>query len=103
MNLWRIKLTIQEQFLQEKWNAYSINSLSTTLKFCKEISVSKEVKLNISCWKDTQSDHHILIGWTQNSSVTDVQTFRAAHCDTDNYLVVSEVKERLAVSKRAGI
>jgi len=34
-------------------------------------------------------------------SILDIQSFRGADCDTDNYLVVAEVKDRLAVSKQA--
>jgi hypothetical protein len=32
-------------------------------------------------------------------SVLDVRSFRAADCDTDYYLVVAKVRERLAVNK----
>jgi hypothetical protein len=32
--------------------------------------------------------------------VLDVRSFRAAHCDTDHYLVVAKVRERLAVNKQ---
>jgi len=31
----------------------------------------------------------------------DVRYFRVADCDTDHYLVVAKVRERLAVSKQA--
>jgi len=31
----------------------------------------------------------------------DVRAFRGVDCDTDHYLVVAKVKERLAVSKQA--
>jgi hypothetical protein len=34
------------------------------------------------------------------SSVFDVRSFRGAKCDTDHYLVVAKVRERLAVSKQ---
>jgi hypothetical protein len=44
--------------------------------------------------------HHILIDRRRQSSITDVQSFRAADCETDHYLVVAEVRERLAVSKK---
>ncbi|PNF18255.1 hypothetical protein B7P43_G16301, partial [Cryptotermes secundus] len=46
-----------------------------------------------------QTDH-ILIGRRWHSSTLDVRSFRAADCDTDHYLVVEKVRERLAVSKR---
>jgi hypothetical protein len=41
-----------------------------------------------------------LIDRRQNSSILDVQSFRGADCETDHYLVVAKVKEKLAVSKR---
>ncbi|PNF30195.1 hypothetical protein B7P43_G08421 [Cryptotermes secundus] len=43
---------------------------------------------------------HILIGRRWHSSIRDVQSFRASNCDTDRYLVVANVRERLAVSKQ---
>ncbi|PNF42937.1 hypothetical protein B7P43_G11837, partial [Cryptotermes secundus] len=44
--------------------------------------------------------NNILIDKKRNSSILDVQSFRAADCDTDHYLVVAKVRERLAVSKQ---
>jgi hypothetical protein len=44
---------------------------------------------------------HILTDRRQYSSVPDVRTFRNVDCDTDHYLVVAKVRERLTVSKRA--
>jgi hypothetical protein len=38
---------------------------------------------------------------SRGSSVLDVRSFRGADCDTDHYLVVAKVRERLAVSKQA--
>ena len=35
------------------------------------------------------------------SSVLDVRSFRGADCDTDHYLVIAKVRERLAVGKQA--
>jgi hypothetical protein len=43
--------------------------------------------------------HRILIDRRQHSSIRDVRSFRAADYDTDHYLVVEKVRERLAVSK----
>ena len=35
-----------------------------------------------------------------HSSIIDVRSLRGAHCDTDHYLVVAKVRERLAVTKQ---
>jgi len=43
---------------------------------------------------------HILIDRSRSSGL-DVRSFRGADCDTDHYLVVANVRERLAVSKQA--
>jgi hypothetical protein len=43
---------------------------------------------------------HILIDRRRYSSVLDVLSFKAADCDTDQYLVVAKVKERLAVNEQ---
>jgi hypothetical protein len=42
----------------------------------------------------TQSDLYILIDMQKHSSILDGQSFRAADCDTDYYLVVAKVWER---------
>jgi hypothetical protein len=43
---------------------------------------------------------NILIDRRQHSSILDVRSFIGADCDSDDYLVVAKVRERLAVSKR---
>jgi hypothetical protein len=43
---------------------------------------------------------HILIDRRRHSSILDVRSFRRADCDSDHYLVVAKVRERLAVGKR---
>jgi hypothetical protein len=48
---------------------------------------------------NSQIDHIVIYG-QRHSSVLDVRSFRAADCDTDDYLVVANVGERLAVNKQ---
>jgi hypothetical protein len=43
---------------------------------------------------------HILVDRPSHSNVFDVRSFRAADCDTDYYLVVAKVRERLAMNKQ---
>jgi len=47
-----------------------------------------------------QTDH-ILIDRRWHSSILDVRSFRGTDYDTDLYLVVAKVRERLAISKQA--
>jgi hypothetical protein len=42
-----------------------------------------------------------LIDRRRHSSILDVRSFRGADSDTERYLAVAKVRERLAVSKRA--
>jgi hypothetical protein len=44
---------------------------------------------------------HVLIDRMWHLSVLDAQSYRGADCDTDHYLVIAKVRERLAVSKQA--
>jgi hypothetical protein len=44
---------------------------------------------------------HILINTRWHSSILDVHSLKGADCDTDHYLVIAKVWERLAVSKQA--
>jgi hypothetical protein len=43
---------------------------------------------------------HILVDRQRHSSVLDVRSYRAADCDTDHYLVVAKIRQRLAVNKQ---
>jgi hypothetical protein len=43
---------------------------------------------------------HILIDRRRHSSVLDVRSFSSANCDMDHYLVVANIRERLAVNKQ---
>ena len=42
-----------------------------------------------------------MIDRRRHLSVLDVRSFRGADCDTDHYLMIAKVKERLAVGKQA--
>jgi hypothetical protein len=41
---------------------------------------------------------HILVDRRRHSNVLDVRSYRAADCDTDHYLAVEKIRERLAVN-----
>jgi endonuclease/exonuclease/phosphatase family metal-dependent hydrolase len=43
---------------------------------------------------------HILVDKRWHSSILDARSFRGADCDTDHYLVVAKVRERLAVRNK---
>ena len=43
----------------------------------------------------------MLIDRRRHSSILNVRSYRGADCDTDHYLVVAKLRERLAVSKQA--
>jgi len=45
---------------------------------------------------------HLLINRRRHLRTLDIRSFRAADHDTDQYLVVAKVTERLAVNKQAG-
>jgi hypothetical protein len=44
--------------------------------------------------------NHILVDRQRHSNVLDVRSFKTADCDSDHYLVVAKVRERLAVNKQ---
>jgi hypothetical protein len=43
---------------------------------------------------------HILVDRQRNLNVLDVRLFRATDCDSDHYLVVAKVRERLTMNKK---
>jgi len=53
--------------------------------------------------KTHNQNDNILIDRRSHSSIPDVRIFRGADCDTDNYLVVTKVREGLPRSKQAAL
>ncbi|KAJ4449947.1 hypothetical protein ANN_01354 [Periplaneta americana] len=43
---------------------------------------------------------HILIDKRRHTSIVDIRTFRDADCNSDHYLVIGELRERLSVAKQ---
>ncbi|KAJ4438077.1 hypothetical protein ANN_14016 [Periplaneta americana] len=43
---------------------------------------------------------HILIDKRRHTSIVDIRTFRGADCNSDHYLVIGELRERLSVAKQ---
>jgi hypothetical protein len=46
---------------------------------------------------------HILVDMQRHSNTLDVRSYRAADCDIGQYLVVTKVRERLAVNKQRSV
>jgi hypothetical protein len=51
-------------------------------------------------WTSPDGNTHNQIDRRWHSSTLDVRSFRGADSDTDHYLVVAQVRERMAVSKQ---
>jgi hypothetical protein len=68
------------------------NTMFTHRKFHKYIWTSPE--------GNTHNEiDHVLIDRRRHSNILYIRYFRSADCDTDHYLVVAKVREKLAVSK----
>jgi hypothetical protein len=58
-------------------------------------NINKFTWISLDGKTHNQTDR-ILIESRRHSSILDVQSFRAAHCDTDHYMVVAKLRDRLA-------
>jgi hypothetical protein len=59
-------------------------------------------ELDLDSGRETHNEiDQVFIDKRQHSDMSDVQSFIGADCDTDHYLVIAKVRERLSVSKRA--
>jgi hypothetical protein len=50
--------------------------------------------------KHNQIDH-VFIDKRRHSNILDIRSFRGADCDTDHYLLVAKLRDRISVSKQA--
>jgi hypothetical protein len=87
-------------------NAVTAANIATSKNLVVESMMFPHRKIHKYTWTspDGKTDNHIdhiLIDRRWHSSIFDVRSFRGADCDTDHYLVVVKVRERLAVSKQA--
>jgi hypothetical protein len=71
--------------------------ISTTLP---HRDIHKHIWTSPDCVTHNQIDH-VLIDKIRHSNTLDFRSFRGADCDTDHYLVVAKLRERISVSKRA--
>jgi hypothetical protein len=102
------KLTIRNKSLYEisNDNRVRVVNFDTSKNSVVKSTMIPHCKIHKYTWTSpegkthTQTDH-VLIDRRRHSSILDVRSFRGADCDTDHYLVVANVWERLAVSKRA--
>jgi len=102
------KLTIGNESLHQDSNDNGVRivNFATSKNLVVKSMMFPRRNINKYTWTspDGKSDNqidHILIDRRWHSSVMDVQSFRGAECDTDHYLWVAKVRERLAVSKQA--
>jgi endonuclease/exonuclease/phosphatase family metal-dependent hydrolase len=102
-----LKLTIGNESSHEISNdngarvvnfATSKNLVVKTTMF-PQCSIHKYIWTSLDGKTHNQIDH-ILIDRRRHSSILDVRSYRVADCDSDHYLVVAKVRERLAVGKR---
>jgi hypothetical protein len=95
------KSTTGNESLQEISNDNGVRVVNFATS--KNLIVKSTTFLHCNIHKFARTSHneidHILIDRRQHSSVLDAWSF-TGDCDTDHYLVVPEVRERLTVSKQ---
>jgi hypothetical protein len=88
-----------------KDNGIRIVNFATSKNLVVKSTMFPHRSINKYTWTSPEGTHNdidrVLIDRRRHSSILDVRFFRGADCVADHCLVVAEVKERLAVSKRA--
>jgi endonuclease/exonuclease/phosphatase family metal-dependent hydrolase len=81
-------------------NGISIVNFSTSKNLIVKSTMFSHHNIHKFTWTSPDGKiDHILVHRRWDLSVLDGQSFRRVDCDTENYVVVAEVRERLAVSK----
>jgi hypothetical protein len=91
-----LKPTIGNESLREISNVDGFRVKSTMFQHC---NIHKYIWTSPDGKTHNQIDN-ILVDRQRHLNILDVRSFRAADCDSDHYLVVAKVKERLAVNNR---
>jgi DNA repair ATPase RecN len=102
------KPTIGNESLHEisNDNVVRVVNFATSKNLVVKSTMFPHRKIHKRTWTSPEGNthnqiDHILIDRRRHSSILDDRSFRGADCDTDHYLVVAKVRERLALSKRA--
>jgi hypothetical protein len=102
------KPTVGNESLHEISNGSGIRvvNCATSRNLVVKSTTFPHRKIHKYTWKSPERNthnqiDHIFIDRSRHSNILDVRSFRGADYDPDHYLVVAEVRERLAVSKRA--
>jgi hypothetical protein len=87
-------------------NGVGVVNFATSKNLGVESTMFPHRKIHKYTWNSPEGNthnqiDHVLIDTRRHSNILDVRPFRGADCDTDHYLVVAKVTERLAASKRA--
>jgi hypothetical protein len=102
------KITIGNESLYEISNGNGVRAVNfaTSKNLVVKSTMFPHRKIHKYTWISPAGNthnqiDHVLIDRRRHSSILDVRSSSGADCDTDYYLVVLKVRERLAVSKRA--
>jgi hypothetical protein len=101
------KLTIGNGSLHEISNENGVRlvNFATSKNFRVKSTMFPHRNIHKYTWTSPDGEthkqtDHILVDTRRHSNVLDVRSVRAADCDSDHYLVVAKVRERLAVNKQ---
>jgi len=102
------KPTIRQESLQQESNDNGVRLVKFATSKNLVVKSTMFLHRNIHKYTRTSPDgkthnqiEHVLIDRRWHSSILDVRGFRGADSDTDNYLLIGMVRDRLAVGKQA--